>query len=170
MIDAFWTHTFEILVMLLVAFLLGLWLGYILWHKWRQQYLDQYSNYELLQNRHKQLEEDYSDTKARLAKCEAECGGTAAVVAPDPDDLKKIEGIGPKIEKLCNGIGIFTWRQLAQAPVSKLQEMLDNAGSSYSVADPATWPTQAEMAADGKWDELKEYQDYLDGGRDPARS
>jgi hypothetical protein len=30
---------------------------------------------------------------------------------------------------------------------------------------PATWPKQAEMAAAGKWDELKAWQDELDGGK-----
>ena len=29
---------------------------------------------------------------------------------------------------------------------------------------PATWPKQAKMAADGKWDELKKWQDEMDGG------
>lgn len=172
--EAFWTHTFEILVMVVVAFLLGLWLGYFLWNRWRQEYLAKNSSHEILLNRHKKLEIDYSDIKARLAKCEEDCGGSSVAAAPvstpDPEDLKKIEGIGPKIEKLCNGVGIYTWRQLADTSVQTLQAMLDDAGPSYSVADPSTWPAQAEMAADGKWDDLKEYQDYLDGGRDPARS
>ena len=28
-----------------------------------------------------------------------------------------------------------------------------------------SWPEQAQLASDGKWDELKELQDKLDGGR-----
>ncbi|HBY69766.1 MAG TPA: 50S ribosomal protein L21, partial [Flavobacteriaceae bacterium] len=28
-----------------------------------------------------------------------------------------------------------------------------------------TWPQQAQLAADGKWDELEKLQDELDGGR-----
>ncbi|MEJ6796117.1 MAG: 50S ribosomal protein L21, partial [Flavobacteriales bacterium] len=28
-----------------------------------------------------------------------------------------------------------------------------------------TWPAQAKMAAEGKWDELKKWQDELDGGK-----
>jgi len=31
--------------------------------------------------------------------------------------------------------------------------------------NPGTWPKQAEMAAEGKWDELKVWQDELDGGK-----
>ena len=30
---------------------------------------------------------------------------------------------------------------------------------------PDTWPQQAQLATDGKWDELKVLQDKLDGGR-----
>ena len=30
---------------------------------------------------------------------------------------------------------------------------------------PETWPQQAQLAADGKWDELKALQDELDGGK-----
>jgi len=36
------------------------------------------------------------------------------------------------------------------------------------LADPTTWPKQAEYAADGEWDALEEYQDFLDGGRSPT--
>jgi len=31
-----------------------------------------------------------------------------------------------------------------------------------------TWPKQAEMAAAGKWDELKKWQDELDWGKPAA--
>jgi len=31
--------------------------------------------------------------------------------------------------------------------------------------DPTTWPQQADLAANGKWDELKVLQDELNGGR-----
>jgi small subunit ribosomal protein S2 len=30
--------------------------------------------------------------------------------------------------------------------------------------DPTSWPKQAKMAAKGKWDELKEWQDNAKGG------
>ena len=84
----------------------------------------------------------------------------------DKDDLKAIEGIGPKIEKLLHAAGIKTWQQLAQTKVSKLQEILDKAGKRYALADPGTWPKQAKLAAEGKFAELEEYQDYLQGGKE----
>lgn len=81
------------------------------------------------------------------------------------DDLKAVEGVGPKIAQLLLNGGITTWRELANTEVSKIQGILDAAGSRYKLADPGTWPKQAELAADGKWDELTEYQDFLQGGK-----
>ena len=81
------------------------------------------------------------------------------------DDLKAIEGIGPKISQLCHDAGITTWRALSETPVSRLQEILDAAGPRYKLADPGSWPRQAGLAADGKWDELQAYQDELNGGK-----
>ena len=82
------------------------------------------------------------------------------------DDLKAIEGIGPKIEELLHNAGIRTWRQLSETPVTRIQEILTAAGPRYQLADPGTWPQQALLAAEGKWDELKELQDALNGGRE----
>lgn len=86
--------------------------------------------------------------------------------APKLDDLKVIEGIGPKIEQLLKDGGINTWAELAAADVDRLKEILDAAGPRYQIHDPSTWPAQAKFAAAGEWDELKEYQDMLTGGRD----
>jgi len=61
--------------------------------------------------------------------------------------------------------GIKTWRELANTDVAKIQGILNDAGNRYKLADPGTWPKQAELAADGKWDELTEYQDFLQGGK-----
>lgn len=82
------------------------------------------------------------------------------------DDLKAIEGIGPKIEQLMHDAGITTWRGLSQTNVQAIKEILTAAGSRFALADPATWPKQAELAADGKWDELQEYQDFLNAGKE----
>lgn len=82
----------------------------------------------------------------------------------EPDDLKVIEGIGPKISSLLQAAGITTFAQLAATDVSRLREILAQAGLS-ALADPTTWPEQASLAAAGKWDELQALQDTLKGGR-----
>ena len=81
------------------------------------------------------------------------------------DDLKAVEGIGPKIEELMHAAGIKTWRALSETSVSRIQEILTAAGPRFALADPGTWPEQSGMAADGKWDELQKYQDFLNAGK-----
>ncbi|MBK8945625.1 MAG: 50S ribosomal protein L17 [Ignavibacteriae bacterium] len=81
------------------------------------------------------------------------------------DDLTKIEGIGPKISELLVDAGITTFAQLAETEVVKLREILYEAGSKFKSHDPETWPAQSQLAADGKWDELKKLQDELIGGK-----
>ncbi len=81
------------------------------------------------------------------------------------DDLKVIEGIGPKIADLLVNAGIVTFADLAEASVERVSEILSEAGSRFAVHNPATWGQQAALARDGKWDELKELQDRLSGGR-----
>lgn len=80
------------------------------------------------------------------------------------DNLKMVEGVGPKIEGLLQEAGIVTFKDLSETSVEKIQEILDEAGPRYKTHNPGTWPKQAEMAAEGKWDELKEWQDSLNGG------
>ncbi len=81
-----------------------------------------------------------------------------------PDDLRKIEGIGPKIAGILNDDGIFTFAQLAAATVPHLEKVVrEDAG--IRIAYPGTWPEQSQLAADEQWDELETLQDSLKGGR-----
>ncbi len=83
--------------------------------------------------------------------------------APARDDLKIIEGIGPKTEAVFNAAGIYSFHQLANTPVDKLDEILDAAG--LRLGDPRSWPEQARLAAEGDWQGLKRLQERLKGGR-----
>ncbi len=96
----------------------------------------------------------------------AEAPKKAAKADKGADDLKKIEGIGPKIEQILHEGGITTFAQLAEADADAVKELLTAAGPRYAIHNPATWAKQAAMAANGQWDELKELQDKLDGGRE----
>ena len=88
---------------------------------------------------------------------------TIPVEAVEPDDLKKIEGIGPKVESVLNETGVKTFAELAQADVEKLREVL--ATAKLQMMDPSGWIEQAELAAKGEWDALDKLQDELKGGR-----
>ncbi len=81
-----------------------------------------------------------------------------------PDDLKIIEGIGPKIEGILHEAGIHTFAALAAASVVQLEQIVrEDAG--IRVAFPDTWPEQARLAAMGDWATLETLQDELKGGR-----
>ncbi|MCF8236768.1 MAG: 50S ribosomal protein L27 [Saprospiraceae bacterium] len=83
-----------------------------------------------------------------------------------PDDLKIVEGVGPKIEELLKAAGISTLEIMGDTTTDRIKEVLSEAGSRYQMHDPTTWPAQAKIAAAGDWDALKEYQDSLQGGRE----
>ena len=80
------------------------------------------------------------------------------------DDLKKIEGAGPKAAEALVEAGLDTFAKVAKASSEELSNILSEASSRLAHIVTDTWPKQAQMAADGKWDELKEYQEKLDGG------
>lgn len=85
-------------------------------------------------------------------------------VETQQDDLTKIEGIGPKVAELFYGAGITTYAALAATTAEEIGGFLAEAGGIMATMNPATWPQQAQMAANGQWDELKKWQDELDGG------
>jgi hypothetical protein len=80
-----------------------------------------------------------------------------------PDDLKRIEGIGPKIAEVLQQAGLVTFEALASTRVEHLQVILDESG--IRLAWPETWPEQAQLAAAGDWAALEALQDELQGGR-----
>jgi len=80
-------------------------------------------------------------------------------------DIEIVEGIGPAIAGLLRDKGLGSFGALAQASPGRLREILDSQGPAYRIADPTTWPEQARLAADGRWDELKSLQDSLNAGR-----
>ena len=150
--------TGEILIMLLGAFALG----YLL--RW-------------LQNRFWGCEHcAESELEMELKKMQAGTPDSKVVAAAAPvvtlmpkgvkkDDLKVVEGIGPKIEQLLHDGGIKTWEKLANTHKDRQVQILREAGDRFRMHDPSTWSEQAMLAHEGKWDELDEYQDFLSGGK-----
>ena len=91
---------------------------------------------------------------------------TGKPAAPSrPDDLTKIEGIGPKIAEILNNGGIKTFEGLATSDAGDIKNLLDAAGPRFKMHNPGSWPRQSRMAADGNWEALEKLQDELDGGR-----
>ena len=83
-----------------------------------------------------------------------------------PDDLKRVEGIGPKIAAVLANAGILTFAQLAETEVERIRQILEEANPNLlRLADPSTWPQQARLAAEGTWEALEKLQGELKGGR-----
>jgi predicted flap endonuclease-1-like 5' DNA nuclease len=81
----------------------------------------------------------------------------------EPDDLKKIEGIGPKVQSILAENGIQTFKQLENADPENLKRVLKEQG--LSMIDPASWHEQASLAAAGDLDGLEKLQEQLTAGR-----
>lgn len=79
-----------------------------------------------------------------------------------PDDLSRIEGIGPKVAQLLAAAEIRTFAQLAATTPEQLREILQQARLRFM--NPETWPEQAALAAQGDWDGLAALQGQLQGG------
>ena len=130
-----------------------------------------------------------SELRVRLWNSEARNRDLQAVVdshvvaaaPPDPDlgeaarvlgvpvrvnDLTVIEGIGPAIAHLCINRGITTWWSLANADLALLRSMLAEAGPKYQIHDPASWPQQARLLANGQWEKFQRLAEALRDGDD----
>jgi len=92
----------------------------------------------------------------------------SAVSSGEPDNLKVVEGVGPKIEELLNNAGIHNFADLSRANPNQLKRILDAAGPKFKMHDPKTWPKQAGMAMRGEMKELEKYQNFLNKGKDHA--
>ncbi len=113
----------------------------------------------------KPAEAKVEEVTATPAPVVAEAAPVAEPVAEvKKDDLTVVEGIGPKIAELIQADGINTYAQLADAPTSRLQTILDNAGERFRVHNPGTWAEQSALLRDGKMEEFKALCDELDGG------
>ena len=80
-----------------------------------------------------------------------------------PDDLVKLEGIGPKVAKILNEAGITTFAALAAANAADVEKILSAAG--LQMMNPEGWIEQAALAAKGDWEGLEKLQGELKGGR-----
>jgi len=164
--------TAEIIVMLLVAFLLGVLFMY-LYDKFLFECVDE-------DDRHEISEENRDDAIMGIIDADQDTDTDVDVdehpsyyiepevteVKKGNDDLKVIEGIGPKIESILKSEGVTTLKNLSKMKSDDIKEILIRVGGDrYAFHDPTTWPDQAMLAADNKWEELNEYQEFLTGGR-----
>ncbi len=138
---------------------------------------DHSADLKLLQDKNAKLQADLDACNGKLATQEeaipkavnisfdANAARSAMGKTIKENDLKVVEGIGPKIEGMFQTAGIGTWKALSETAVAKCQEILDGGGERYKVHDPSSWPMQAKMCYEGKWAELARWQDEHDYGK-----
>ncbi len=105
----------------------------------------------------------------------ASAAAAANPTSPDPnlpmnaktdtaDDLKIIEGIGPKMEKALHAAGITTFAMLAGSSETQIRDAVLAAGMRFAPTIP-TWAEQASFAANGDFVGLEAFQKTLVAGR-----
>ncbi|MEL6916377.1 MAG: hypothetical protein AAFO99_01475 [Bacteroidota bacterium] len=169
------------IIPLLVGAICG-YLGYLI-GKSGNKTIDNSADLKVLKDKNTKLEADLAACNKKLSSATVTTAAAAApaAIAAIPfdsnaakaalgkkvkqDDLKLVEGIGPKIEGLFHNHDIKTWKALSEATVAKCQEVLTSGGDRYKMHDPASWPMQAKMCYEGKWKELSKWQDEHKHGK-----
>lgn len=175
------TDTTTLLVLLLVA-IVGILIGYFLGSKQGSR-LEQLKDLEeknsqltkeleACMNKLPNAQEPVHNTKAQVVETciqEPSFDANAAKAAfgkrVKENDLKIVEGIGPKIESLFHESSITTWKALSETSVSTCQEILNSGGDRYRIHDPSSWPMQGKMASEGKWKALVKWQKEHKAGK-----
>lgn len=89
----------------------------------------------------------------------------AAAEPVEPDNLRRIEGIGPKVAGALNDAGILTFAQITEHTPEQLMAIMQEANVRVLPGAAETWPEQAALAAKGDWEGFEKLQDELKGGR-----
>ena len=86
------------------------------------------------------------------------------------DDFSRLDGIGPKIASVLRSAGVKTFAKLAVKGADELREILEASNPILlKLSDPASWPEQGGMAAEGEWESLKALQKTLKEARRQER-
>ena len=89
---------------------------------------------------------------------------SADEISAEPDDLTRIEGIGPKTSAALITRGINTFAKLAEQSIDEIRAALEAEGVRFAPS-AESWAEQAGYAAKGDWEGLVELQSKLDAGR-----
>jgi large subunit ribosomal protein L27 len=98
----------------------------------------------------KEVEAVAKEEKAKKEAKKEEAPKAEAKSSDAKDDLKELDGVGPKLEEVFNAAGIATFEKFAATSIDELNKILEEAGSRYASKDPAPWVEQAKELAKEK--------------------
>ncbi|PID36452.1 MAG: hypothetical protein CR993_05135 [Rhodobacterales bacterium] len=191
----------EMLFLIILAALLGLLVGWIIWG--RRKVVDRSGEVNALQGKLKECEAARAAAKQDIDRLNSElsardhaalaAGGAAAAVAADsdgqvdydgdgviegadegtrpetlsaardgqPDDLKMIKGVGPKLEIMCNELGFYHFDQIANWTADEVAWVDANLEGFKGRVSRDNWVEQAKVLAAGG---TTEFADRVKGG------
>ena len=112
----------------------------------------------------REIEEAREEKKESLprrsrAEVAAEKEAAQAALRERGEDFSIIEGVGPAVTDFLHSIEIRTFAALAAADAIELKAQLK--ARRNNIADPITWPQQAQLVVDNDWEALKQLQATL---------
>lgn len=159
----------EIWVLLLIAALLGLFCGWLIWGGRCKRCAERdgttkktgsataaastgaaTASAQADKTAHASGNYDYD----RDGKVEGTSEGTKPAMLSGPrasgaDDLKRIKGIGPKLEELCHHLGVYHFDQIAAWDANEVAWMDSNLEGFYGRVSRDDWVGQAKILAAG---------------------
>ena len=116
-----------------------------------------------LKSRHDLLEAEVARLK-RPPAIDLDAARAAGFRLNSADEIEIIEGIVPNIGAHFRAHGLGTFAAIAAKSPAELKAVLEQGGAQFAVANPGTWPEQADLAARNRWGQLRALQDELVAG------
>ncbi len=128
------------------------------------------SRYKALEGQHASLQGQHTELTGFVSTRDTEIQGLRGQLAEataGPDDLKVIEGIGPKIDQALRADGLTRWVHIRDASQDRLKSAIEKGGITFAPS-MVTWPKQAAYLVAGDQAGFKQYTEYLISGQDPS--
>lgn len=117
--------------------------------------LDENFRAELEGAAYEESDSETSEVRGGITECVAEISSQESDFhGLSTGYLQLIDGIGPKMEAVLHENGIMTWADVAAESPESLRAILDLYGNKYRIIDPASWIKQAQLAHQGRTEEL----------------
>ena len=163
----------EIWVLLLLAALLGLVSGWLMFGNGTATASAGSGDLERLQSENARLQSQIMAFETRGGDLAAETAGKPPEQLDAPrggqaDDLKRISGIGPRMEQMCNMLGFWHYDQIAKWTDEEVAWVDQNLQGFKGRVTRDDWVPQAKILAEGGETEFSKQQDAKAAGSETS--